>query len=255
VLSLNMNGTGVVTLAGNNTYHGGTTVTAGTLLVNNVAGSGTGYGDVTVQSGAMLGGRGILAPGAGHDITINSGATLMVGTPGSTSAQTLSVALQSSGATPGTQSVFTLSSGSTLHLDLFLNQVSTPTTESDRLVFSTSGAATSSISIGGATLNVGIGASSALNPANFSVGDTWKLIDWGGVTPTGTFSFTNLNGSYTSDFTDLPNLGAGKFWDISQLYTLGNIIVAVPEPGRLLLLLLGFLALGWQRRRRRNVAE
>jgi hypothetical protein len=59
-----------------------------------------------------------------------------------------------------------------------------------------------------------------------------------------------MNGNYTSDFVNLPDLGLGRFWDISQLYTAGTIIVAVPEPGRLFLIILGFLALGWRRRRR-----
>ena len=47
-----------VTLTGNNTYSGGTTVQSGTLVVNNTAGSGTGTNTVTVDSGAVLGGSG-----------------------------------------------------------------------------------------------------------------------------------------------------------------------------------------------------
>ncbi|MHB1155449.1 MAG: beta strand repeat-containing protein [Phycisphaerales bacterium] len=78
-------GSGIVKLskATGNTYNGGTTVTAGTLLVNNTTGSGTGTGAVAVQTGATLGGSGfitgnvtstggILAPG-------NSPGTLTVG--------------------------------------------------------------------------------------------------------------------------------------------------------------------------------
>ncbi len=50
--------TGIVELsrAAGNTYSGGTTVTAGTLLVSNTSNSGTGTGTVTVKSGATLGG-------------------------------------------------------------------------------------------------------------------------------------------------------------------------------------------------------
>src|SRR5262249_7269814 len=60
-------GTGSVTQGGHftlvlsnnaNNYSGGTTVTAGSLLVNNSSGSGTGTGAVTVQNGATLGGEG-----------------------------------------------------------------------------------------------------------------------------------------------------------------------------------------------------
>jgi len=72
-----INGTGAVTLAnsgtltltGNNTYSGGTTISKGTLLVNNSSGSGVGAGAVTVASGATLGGSGFIA----GPVTINSG--------------------------------------------------------------------------------------------------------------------------------------------------------------------------------------
>ena len=73
---------GTLVLIGENLYTGDTTVSAGTLLVNNTAGSGTGSGNVTVGTGGTLGGSGaisgtvtadgILAPG-------NSIGTLTVG--------------------------------------------------------------------------------------------------------------------------------------------------------------------------------
>ena len=50
-------GAGTLTLAGVNTYAGGTTVSAGTLLVNGTAGSGA----VTVNPGAILGGSGTIS--------------------------------------------------------------------------------------------------------------------------------------------------------------------------------------------------
>ena len=70
-------GSGTLTLAGSSTYTAGTTISSGTLLVNNTSGSGTGSGSVIVGSGGTLGGSGtisgavtnqaggILAPGAG----------------------------------------------------------------------------------------------------------------------------------------------------------------------------------------------
>jgi autotransporter-associated beta strand protein len=57
-------------LAGN-TYSGGTTVTAGTLLVNNTSNSGTGTGAVTVATGAKLGGTGRIAPTLTSGVTVN----------------------------------------------------------------------------------------------------------------------------------------------------------------------------------------
>jgi len=68
-------GAGTLELTGENTYDGGTTINAGTLLVNNTTGSGTGTGAVTVASGATLGGTGAIT----GDVTINSGGTLAPG--------------------------------------------------------------------------------------------------------------------------------------------------------------------------------
>ncbi|MCX5677445.1 MAG: autotransporter-associated beta strand repeat-containing protein, partial [Planctomycetota bacterium] len=53
-------GAATLTLSGDNAYDGGTTVSEGTLLVENTAGSGTGTGTVTVGA-ATLGGTGIIS--------------------------------------------------------------------------------------------------------------------------------------------------------------------------------------------------
>jgi hypothetical protein len=67
--------------------------------------------------------------------------------------------------------------------------------------------------------------------------------------PTGTF--TGLAGGFVNDPMYLPDLSSvGRMWDISSLYSTGTIIVAVPEPSRCLLLVLGLLALAGRRRRR-----
>ncbi len=93
MMSLLKAGPGQLTLATGNTYSGGTTVSNGTLLVNNSTGSGTGSGAVTVLSGGILGGtgtiggpvsvNGTLAPGnsagtltVSNDLVLNSGALL-----------------------------------------------------------------------------------------------------------------------------------------------------------------------------------
>jgi autotransporter-associated beta strand protein len=54
-------GTGTLNLTKSNSYSGGTTVAAGTLLVNNTTGSGTGMGPVTVSAGGILGGSGAIS--------------------------------------------------------------------------------------------------------------------------------------------------------------------------------------------------
>jgi autotransporter-associated beta strand protein len=60
MIALVMKGLGKQTLTGANTYDQGTTITGGTLLVNNTQGSGTGSGDVRV-TGGKLDGTGTIA--------------------------------------------------------------------------------------------------------------------------------------------------------------------------------------------------
>ena len=77
--SLTKTGPGVLRLNGDNTYSGGTIVSAGGLMVGNTTGSGVGPGALTIQSGAFLGGQGFV----GGATTIEPGGTLGAGkTPG-----------------------------------------------------------------------------------------------------------------------------------------------------------------------------
>ncbi len=76
-------GAGIAALSQANTHTGGTTVSGGTLLVNNTSGSGTGTGAVTVNSNMTLGGTGTLAPTGSNGINISGvlapGASLSIG--------------------------------------------------------------------------------------------------------------------------------------------------------------------------------
>lgn len=68
-------GTSTLILSGANTYSGDTSVSAGTLLVNNTTGSGTSAGSVTVALGAALGGTGTV----GGLVTVSYGGSIGAG--------------------------------------------------------------------------------------------------------------------------------------------------------------------------------
>ena len=79
-VNINADGSnGTVILSGANTYSGPTTLSGGTLYVNNTSGSGTGTGAVSVHTGATLGGTGTIQPGAGNGITLGAHSTLVSG--------------------------------------------------------------------------------------------------------------------------------------------------------------------------------
>jgi autotransporter-associated beta strand protein len=80
-------GLGTMQITAANTYNGGTTVSAGRLLVNNTSGSGTGGGGVTVNGG-ILGGTGSIA----GIVTANAGGTLAPGTASALGTLTLNSA-------------------------------------------------------------------------------------------------------------------------------------------------------------------
>jgi autotransporter-associated beta strand protein len=102
--SLSKIGSGKLVLSNANTYTGGTTVNAGTLLVNNTSGSGTGTGAVHVNAGT-LSGSGTIAGAVTVGTKSGPGAFLSPGL--SLSPGTLTI-----------QSALTLNSDATYHFEL-----------------------------------------------------------------------------------------------------------------------------------------
>jgi fibronectin-binding autotransporter adhesin len=70
-------GAGKWTVTGSNSYSGGTLVSGGALIVDNISGSGTGSGDVEIATGAMLGGTGAIA----GSVIVDANATFAPGNP------------------------------------------------------------------------------------------------------------------------------------------------------------------------------
>ncbi|MGC4013354.1 MAG: autotransporter-associated beta strand repeat-containing protein [Luteolibacter sp.] len=149
--TLTKNGAGLLSLSGANTFAGGVTVNAGTLLIANTTGSGTGTGPVAVATGATLTGTGTA-----------SGAVTVSGTlaPGSGLGTIKTGAL-------------TLDVGSTAALE-----INTSSLTSDAVQI------TGDVSLGGGTLSV---ADIAVTPATLADGSKFTLMTYTG-TLTGTFA-------------------------------------------------------------------
>lgn len=223
-------GGGTQTLAAASTYSGGTEVVAGIVNATNGAGSATGSGDVTVDGSGTLSGTGSLVLGVNRSVLIQGGVTIGDATLGSPAPADFSIATSGAGS-------LTLAVTSTLTLDLFtgagLGDNTANPLSADLLIL-----------IG--DLNIASGADLVIaNPNSMSAwgaGDEWHILDVSALdTVTGTFNPGDIS---------LPVLAPSLAWDLSELFTQGDIkITPVPEPDSVVLLLGGGAAL---LRRRRN---
>jgi len=235
-------GSGTSILTGANTYTSNTTVSAGTLLINNTSGSGTGSGNVTVLSGATLGGTGFLGtPSSLITANVQSGGTLAPGN------------------SPGTLTFhanLTLDPGAT-----FLVDILNPTT--DLLVIGPGGSLTLTDAIlagtwGGSSANVFSGTYDASSMH-------WLIDNQGAGDITGTFANSTFAPSFSGLFggvdPHLVSVGGqlfaafynSQFGNFSQAgLTGGNdfLLIAIPEPSRPLLLTITLTPLLLRRRRR-----
>lgn len=253
--NFNKTGAGTWVLSGANTYTSATNVSGGGLQVGKAGVGQTGTGVVTVSGTARLFGTGTVR---GSTFNLNSGTFLYAG-DGITSADHGTLTF-----TPTAGGTYNLASGSTITLDLGGATTNDPTFggntigsagynawadavsgagNHDRLVFNgTSGTLTFSSNL--------IVLTDGYNPG---FGDAFNLMDWAaalGENFTGFSVGTNYrtgaddNGSQF----DLPELGAGLFWDVSR-FTMSGVVLVVPEPGRMMLMTMGLALLVLRRRR------
>jgi autotransporter-associated beta strand protein len=219
-------GTGTETLAGANTYTGGTTVNAGVLSIVNATGSGTGTGAVMVANGGTLNGTGFIVPTGTNGVTVQARGTLKAGTsPG-----VLTI-------TPAAGGAVTLAAGSTFAVDVQGTTPGNGPTNHGQLVV-----AGGTLNLGGSTLNATF---SGYTPAPT---DVINILNYTGASLTGTF-----NGP-SDGAVAYPNvLGSGIDYYIFYGTLVANRVTLspVPEPATCLgVALAAFAAAGYARRRR-----
>ncbi len=257
---------GTWVLAGANTYSGATNVSAGFFQVGQGGAGQTGTGNVTVQSGATLFGTGVVRGGsftavsgsslhAGDGTAANSFGTLNFTPAAGGGIHSLAGGIFLGIGTPGNHGSIDPTFGGnpvgTAGYFDYVNDLSRSlgvgAGSHDLLSFNTAGdAAGYGLVVTGNLQVTGSGFTAQL-------GQVFNLLDWSGVV-TADFSGFNVGDNYRDGSGDdasqfnLPTLGAGLFWDVSQ-FTTSGVIVVVPEPGRALLLLLGLAGILTRRRR------
>jgi autotransporter-associated beta strand protein len=226
--------TGTVILTAANSYSGGTTVSGGTLLVNNTSGSGLGSGSVVVQSGATLGGSGSFS----GSLSVSSGATLAPG-----------ASIQSLGS-----GAVSLASGATYAYEM--NNDASAATAGDLLAVT-----------GNLTINSGsILTLADLGGGAWADGEKLTLISYTGSWNGGLFNY--LGSSLADDSTF--NFG-GISWLFNYNDTIAGAnflseadgsfvtmtagITAVPEPSAIIFGIVGSLSAAQLMRKRRSIAS
>jgi autotransporter-associated beta strand protein len=256
--NFNKTGAGTWILSGANTYTSATNVNGGTLQVgkNGVGQTGTGAVTVgTVGNPGRLTGTGFVR---GATVTITSNSFLYAGDGIANSNHGTLTFITTSPAS------YNLNAGSTITLSLGGATVTDGTFGGNAIgsagynawVDSVSGAGTHDRLVFDAPSGSLVFSSNVLvvtDGFNPSYGQAFNLLDWAEVLSENFNGFSvgsNLRTGADDNGTqfDLPELSAGWFWDVSR-FTTSGVILVVPEPGRMLLVMLGLAALVMRRRR------
>lgn len=281
---------GLLVAEGTNTYTGTTQVNGGIVQVGTagtgsiasgpvnvaggatLAGSGTIGGATFITSGAVLQPGDVITPGTasstitGHHtltftaantaLTVDSGAQIRLGVSSPTLASTIAFSggqFQYNGNSYSTAAaLFSSEPGALAAWNV--NPSATSNHDMIKLVNGT-------LSIGdraGGTWGEGsVLVDGVLG--SVQIGQVFNLVDWNGVTiiggtfDTGGSSVYDATNNVMAGDLDLIALGAGYGWDVSAFAQYG-IIVVVPEPSRVLFLMLGLAGLVLRRRRGRGMA-
>lgn len=260
-LNLVKDGLGWATLTLNNNYTGLTTVAQGTLQVgrNGFGDTGADYNTkgTLVNAGATLAGTGVVQGGASVTHQING--NLKPGDFGGEGNGTLT--FNGNTAFGSTANIYfqishaTFNAPEVLHIKDTAAVAAIPTKYAATLNDPVLANQHDHLEING-TLTVDANTRFIIvdNGYNPVAGDVFNLIDWVGaslaVNTGGDVRFGGLVGAL-----DLPNLGPDYRWDTSLFNSAGILVVtSVPEPGRLLLLLVGLLAIFGRRSRKGRMA-
>ncbi|WP_461782869.1 beta strand repeat-containing protein [Prosthecobacter sp.] len=251
--------------SGSNSYSGTTTVNGGSLQVGSGGTGKSGTGATTVVSGSTILGSGIVQASS---LTADSGSTIQAGdgTSAATFA-TLNFTPVTSGGTHSLQGSIILGIGNASNLGtidgLFGdNEVGSPGYITFVKAYATGTGAGSHDLLsfnnasggGGHALNF-LTSSGTLQIVDGGLsgqkGQIFNMLDWGNLVAANFTGFdvgTNYRSGGLSGDLELPTLVEGLVWDVSQ-FTTSGILVVVPEPSRVLLVLLGGLRLLFRRRR------
>ncbi|MBA4149680.1 MAG: autotransporter-associated beta strand repeat-containing protein [Verrucomicrobia bacterium] len=227
--SINKTGAGNLSLTGDNSsYTGTTTVSAGTLAVNNLTGSATGSGAVTIASGAHLTGGGTIT----GPVTMQGGGTLSAGNAGTGQI---------------TVGDLTLASGSTIVVQV-RDINGTAGVGWDRIVadsFTLSGGTPVVIDVSSLALD---GSQGSLAGFDSALGYSWEIVSTsGGIFNFSPSAFDIQLGNFAND------TGLGDFNILEQGNSLFLTFTPVPEPSTIAMGVLGsVMVFGSMLRRRKK---